>query len=166
MFVRSLKFGSAALFALTLISSSGAFAQAGGARAVAAENGIVRVKSAYSFDETVTRLKKDIADKGILFFTAIDQSKLAANAGVKLHRSSLLLFGNPPLGVQFLTSNPDSGIDWPVRLLVMQDQKGDVYAVYNDFDYIARRHGIKDREAQFKMASNVIASITSSVKAK
>ena len=48
------------------------------------EDGIVRVKSAYSVAETVNRLKKDVADKGIIFFSEIDQSELAAKAGIKL----------------------------------------------------------------------------------
>ena len=101
-----------------------------------------------------------------MFFASVDQSKLAADAGIKLRPSTLLMFGNPPLGTQFITSNPNAGLDWPVRLLVTQDEKGDVWAVYTDFQWIAQRHGITDREAQFKMASNVVASITSSVKAK
>jgi uncharacterized protein (DUF302 family) len=130
------------------------------------EDGIVRVKSAYPLAETVNRLKKDVADKGIMFFSEIDQSELAAKAGIKLLPSTLLVFGNPPLGIQFLTSNPDSGLDWPVRLLVHQDANGDVWAVYTDFDWIARRHHIKDRSDAFKMASMVIQSITSSVKGK
>jgi uncharacterized protein (DUF302 family) len=130
----------------------------------APEDGIVRVKSAYAMDETLARLKKDIADKGIKFFIEVDQSKLAADAGIKLPRSSLLIFGNPALGAQFLTSNPVSGIDWPVRLLVQQDEKGDVWAIYTEFDWIARRHRITDRTEQFKTASKVIASITSSVR--
>ena len=128
------------------------------------EDGIVRVKSAYPLAETVNRLKKDVADKGIMFFSEIDQSELAAKAGIKLLPSTLLVFGNPPLGIQFLTSNPDSGLDWPVRLLVHQDANGDVWAVYTDFDWIARRHHIKDRSDAFKMASMVIQSITSVVK--
>src|ERR1041385_941227 len=106
-----------------------------------AEDGIVKVKSAYSVAETIDRLKKDIAAKGIMFFSEIDQSKLAADAGVKLRPSTLLVFGNPPLGTLFLTSNPNSGLDWPVRLLVNQDEKGDVWAVYTDFTWISRRHG-------------------------
>jgi len=130
------------------------------------EDGIVRVKSAHSFSETITRLKSDISAKGIKFFSEIDQSKLAADAGIKLHPSTLLVFGNPPLGTRFMTSNPNSGLDWPVRLLVIQDTAGDVWAVYTDFSWIAARHGIKDREAQFNMASTVIGSITSSVKSK
>ncbi|MBY0562385.1 MAG: DUF302 domain-containing protein [Hyphomicrobium sp.] len=130
------------------------------------EDGIVKVKSVYGFGETISRLKADIAQKGIKFFSAIDQSQLGAGSGIKLRPSTLLIFGNPPLGIQFLTSNPDSGLDWPVRLLVRQDEAGQVWAVYTDFGWIARRHGIRDRDAQFKMASSVIASITSSVASK
>lgn len=132
----------------------------------AADDGVVRVKSSYTFDETIERLKQDIAGKGIKFFDQIDQSKLAVDAGIKLKPSVLLIFGNPPLGTQFITSNANAGLDWPVRLLVFENDKGEVYTAYTDFGWIARRHGIKDRGDQFKMASNVIASITSSVRAK
>ena len=130
------------------------------------DDGIVKVKSAYSMGHTIERLKKDIADKGIKFFDEIDQSKLAADTGIKLHPSVLLIFGNPPLGTQFISANANSGLDWPVRLLVFENDKGEVWTARTDFDWIARRHGIKNRSDQFKMASTVIASITSSVTAK
>ena len=128
-------------------------------------DGVVRVKSAYSFKDTVERLKRDIAAKGIRFFSEIDQSKLAADAGIKLNPSTLLVFGNPPLGTKFMTANPNAGLDWPVRLLVTEDSAGAVWTIYTDFAWIAARHGIVNRDEQFKMASMVIASITSSVKA-
>jgi uncharacterized protein (DUF302 family) len=160
MLMHACKRPMAALFVLAAALLASPVAIADG------EDGIVRVKSAYPIGETVARLKKDIADKGIKFFMEIDQTRLAADAGVKLHPSTLLVFGNPPLGTQFMTSNPNSGLDWPVRLLVVEDEKGDVWAVYTDFDWIARRHRINDREPQFKMAASVIASIASSVKAK
>ena len=128
-------------------------------------DGIVRVKSAYGMTESISRIKKDIEAKGIKFFAEIDQTDLGKAAGITLNPSTLLVFGNPPLGIQFLTSNPNAGLDWPVRLLVSQDAKGQVWATYTDFAWIARRHGIKNRAAQFKMASEVIASITSSVAA-
>jgi len=128
-------------------------------------DGVVRTKSAYGFQDTVERLKKDIAAKGIRFFSEIDQSKLAADAGIKLNPSTLLVFGNPPLGTQFMTANPNAGLDWPVRLLVIQDSAGAVWTIHTDFAWIAARHGIVNRREQFKMASMVIASTTSSVKA-
>src|SRR5262245_16340288 len=149
---------SAILFAWTLAASP--------VPAFAADDGIVRVKSAYPIAETIDRLKKDIADKGIRFFSEIDQAKLAADAGIKLQPSVLLIFGNPPLGTQFITANANAGLDWPVRLLVFENEKGEVWTAYTDFDWIARRHGIKNRKNQFKMASAVIALITSSVKGK
>ena len=40
-----------------------------------ATSGIIKVKSAYPLDETVARLKKDVAGKGIKFFDEIDQSR-------------------------------------------------------------------------------------------
>jgi uncharacterized protein (DUF302 family) len=126
-------------------------------------DGVVSVKSAYAFDETIKRLKADIADKKIMLFDVIDQAELAAGAGIKLLPSTLIVFGNPPLGVQFLTSNPAAGLDWPVRLLVTEDTHGQVLAMYTDFAWIARRHGIENRGAQFKMASDVVASIVESV---
>jgi uncharacterized protein (DUF302 family) len=129
-------------------------------------DGVITVKSAYPIAETLTRLKKDVSDKGIMFFSEIDQSKLAAGAGITLRPSVLLVFGNPPLGTQFITSHPHAGLDWPVRLLVFENERGEVWTAYTDFSWIARRHGIKDREAQFKMASDVIGSITSSVVSK
>jgi uncharacterized protein (DUF302 family) len=129
----------------------------------AATNGVVRVKSVYRFGETIARLKADIAAKGIKFFDEIDQAKLAAAAGIALKPSTLLIFGNPPLGTQFITANPDAGLDWPVRLLVSEDGTGQVWAAYSDFGWIAQRHGIANRGDQFAMATTVIASITSSV---
>lgn len=129
----------------------------------AADDGVVRVKSNYDMAETVDRLKKDIAEKGILFFDEIDQSKLASDAGIELAPSTLLLFGNPPLGTLFITADPDAGLDWPVRLLVYQDDKGQVWVAYTDFAWIARRHGITNRDKEFAMATEVIGSITSSV---
>ena len=134
--------------------------------ASAGDDGIVRVKSAVPMAEAITRIKADIASKGIKFFSEIDQSQLAADAGIKLRASTLLVFGNPPLGTQFITSNPNAGLDWPVRLLLTRDDNGDIWAVWTDFDWIAKRHNIKNRAAQFKMATAVVNSITSTITTK
>ena len=130
------------------------------------DDGIVRVKSAVPMAEAISRIKADIAGKGIKFFSEIDQSKLAADAGIKLRPSTLLVFGNPPLGTQFITSNPNAGLDWPVRLLLTQDDNGDLWAVWTDFGWIAKRHNIADRAAQFEMATKVVGSITSTITTK
>ena len=131
---------------------------------LAQDDGVVRVKSAYSASETIARIKSDVAAKGILFFGEIDQAALAEKAGIKIRPSTLLTFGNPPLGTQFIAARPEAGLDWPVRLLVQEDAQGDVWAVYTDFGWIARRHGIAgEAAAPFNTATGVIESITSSI---
>ena len=153
------KYRTHAAVAVALVVSSVIMASAND------RDGVVRVRSSYTLDETISRIKKDIADKGLRFFSEIDQSKLAADAGIKLRPSTLLVFGNPPLGTQFITANPNAGLDWPVRLLVTQADDGSVWTVYSDFGWIARRHGVTTRDAQFHMASEVARSIASSAAA-
>ena len=148
------------LFLLTTVADAGTPASTVG------DDGLVRVRSAYPVDETVARLRQDIAAKGITFFQEVDQSRLAAGAGIALRPSTLIVFGNPPLGAQFLTSNPYSGLDWPVRVLVLQEADGSVWVAWTDFAWIARRHGITDREQQFAMATGVVESIASTIRGK
>jgi hypothetical protein len=45
---------------------------------------------------------------------------------------------------------------------VFQDDSGQVWIAYTDFNYIARRYHIADRPGQFKMASEVAASVAAS----
>jgi uncharacterized protein (DUF302 family) len=143
-----------ATFALAVLPAMPALAQ---------DDGVIRVKSAYSVQQTIERIKADISAKGIMHFAQIDQSQLAAAAGIPLRPSTLLIFGNPPLGTLFITAKAEAGLDWPVRLLVSQDDQGQVWAIYSDFKWIAARHGIRDRDEQFATAAGVVRSITSSI---
>ena len=154
---------ASAIIAVTLGGCTSQSAAPVSANPPAGQSGIIALKSHYPFAATIALLKADIAAKKLVFFDEFDQQKLGDAAGLKARPSTLLVFGNPGLGVQFITSNPQAGIDWPVRLLVYQDRSDQVWVEYTDFAYIARRHAITDRDPQFKMASQVIASITATV---
>jgi uncharacterized protein (DUF302 family) len=167
---KSKKLGSKFLVALllagpaTFLSPSLAPAHAAVPVAAAPANGVIKQRSDYGFDETIGRIKADITTKGIRFFDEIDQTKLGESAKLPINRSTLLLFGNPPLGVQFLQSNPVAGLDWPVRMLVTQDDDGSVWISWTDFKFVAGRYRLRDRDAQIKMASEVAASIASAAR--
>ena len=104
------------------------------------------------FDRLLIRKAEFWAERGIDF-------ALGEKAGIKLRRSTLILFGNPPLGTQFLTANPVAGLDWPVRMLVSEDVDGAVWISWNDFGWIAKRYSITNRTAQFEMAKMVSGSV-------
>lgn len=59
--------------------------------AAAPANGVIKQRSDYGFDETIVRIKADIATKGIRFFDEIDQTKLGESAKLPIKRSTLLL---------------------------------------------------------------------------
>ena len=145
---------------LTGFAPTAAPAHAAGTATAPAE-GVIKQRSDFPFDDTVVRLKADIAAKGIRFFNEIDHAKLGAGANLPIGRSTLLMFGNPPLGVQFLQSNPLAGLDWPVRMLVTQDEDGTVWVSWTDFRFVADRYQLAGRDAQIAMASEVAASIAS-----
>lgn len=76
----------------------------------------------------------------------------------------MLEFGNSLLGAQFLTANPDAGLDWSVRRLATLGASGEVSVAWTDFTWIARRHCITDRRMQFDTAAGGVESISSQVK--
>jgi uncharacterized protein (DUF302 family) len=126
-------------------------------------HGLERTQSAYTFEDTIARIRADVAAKGIPEFAVIRQSDLAQAADVDIRPSALIIFGNPPLGTLFLASNQNSGIDWPVRVLVYEDELGQVWTVHNDFRYLGRRYNLADQAKAIAMADEVIHSILSTV---
>jgi len=51
-------------------------------------------------------------------------------------------------------------------MLLTEDDNGNVWAVWTDFTWVARRHNIRNRDAQFDMATMVVKSIASSITSK
>jgi uncharacterized protein (DUF302 family) len=154
--------------ALAALALSVSLVQAGAANAapapIAAASpapaaGVIRLQSHHTFDETVTRLKAAIAAKGVRYFDAIDLQQLGKDANLPIGRSTIVRFGNPPLGIQFLQANRYAGLDWPVRMLVLDEADGSVWLAWQDFGFIAKRYGITTLDPQFKMASEVAGSI-------
>lgn len=150
------------LFCITALLASAATAAPAGAvtpTAATEATGVLRIPSNHSVEETVARIKASVEAKGIRYFTAIDQQQLGAGANLPIRKSTLVLFGNPPLGVQFIQANPYAGLDWPVRMLVRETADGNTEIAYTDFAFIAQRYGITGKNAQLRMASEVAATV-------
>ena len=120
---------------------------------------MLRIESGRSVDETALAIRVAVEAKGIRYFDTIDQSALGDGAGVSVRPSRLVLFGNPPLGLQFLLANPYAGLDWPVRMLVSEDGEGRVWIAWTDFHFVATRYGLAELDPQIAMASDVAATI-------
>jgi len=104
-------------------------------------DGVVRIVSAYSIDETVTRLEAALAARSVKVMAKVDHAANAAGVEQDLPPTTLVLFGNPAAGTQLMRASRSAGIDLPMKALVYE-QNGAVMYEYNAIDYIARRHGI------------------------
>ena len=163
--MKALAFVAAALAAAAALPASAQSLPSGSpAIADAPARGVIRQASSHGFDETVRRIRADLGTKGIPVFAEIDQQRLGAGANLRIRRSTLILFGNPPLGVQFLQANPLAGLDWPVRMLVTEDAAGRVWIAWTDFAFIADRYALTGLDPQLAMARQVAASVAASAR--
>lgn len=123
-------------------------------------NGTIVQKSAHSVSKTMDRLEAALKSKGVTIFNRIDHAAGAQKIGAKLAPTQLLIFGNPKLGTPLMQSNPAAGLDLPLKALVWQDAKGDVWLSYNDPAFVTNRHTIKDKDAVAKKMSGILAKMT------
>ncbi|MGA3066357.1 MAG: DUF302 domain-containing protein [Tepidisphaeraceae bacterium] len=103
-------------------------------------SGIARVPSNYSVDDTVARLQKILADKGVKLFALVDHSGEAEKVGLKMPPTKLLIFGSPKAGTPLMIAAPTIAIDLPLKLLVSQESDGKVWISFNSPDYLRDRH--------------------------
>lgn len=108
-------------------------------------NGLISKKSVHSVKVTLDRLENVLRKKGITIVTRWSHDGGATKAGIPLRPTELLIFGNPKLGSHMFTSKQTAGIDLPMKALAWEDANGQVWLTYNDPQYIADRHAIKDR---------------------
>ena len=111
-----------------------------GARAIAAD-GLITIQSHYGPKETMRRLEAAVKANGLTVFAHIDHSTGAAEVGLALRPTDLLIFGNPKGGTPLMQSLQTIGIDLPLKALVWEDEKGMTWLSYNDPVWLVHRHG-------------------------
>ena len=124
------------------------------------EDGLVTQPSAHSYQETQDKLQAALKEKGLILFAEVDHTKGAEGVGLKMLPEKVFIFGNPKGGTPFMVSQPKAAIDFPLKALVWQDEKGKVFVTYNSMEYVTHRHHIKDQEELAKKIDGALAAIT------
>ena len=127
----------ALMFAVCILSTSEALA-------VQKEEGIVKIPSHHSVDETVDKLKTILKAKSVTLFALVDHSGEAEKVGMKMPPTKLLIFGNPKAGTPLMLASPSVAIDLPLKILVWEDGQGKVWLSYNSPEYLKERHGLPE----------------------
>jgi uncharacterized protein (DUF302 family) len=100
------------------------------------------VRSAFSVDETVTRVEHAVTAAGMKVFAKIDQAGEARSVGLAMRPAIVLLFGNPGAGTPLMVAKPTVAIDLPLKALVWEDDHGATWLTFNMPALLVRRHGL------------------------
>ena len=123
-------------------------------------DGLVTLASPYGSRETMDRLEAELTAKGVRVFARIDHAAGAAEAGLSLRPTEVLIFGNAKAGTPLMQSVQSIGIDLPLRALVWQDAAGATWLSYNDPAWLAARHGVPADMAVLGNMSALLAAVT------
>src|SRR6266436_3168054 len=107
--------------------------------------GLTTIPSSLGPKETMDRLVAEISAKGMSVFARIDHAAGAAEVGLILRPTELVIFGNARGGTPLMEASQTTGIDLPLKVLVWQDAEGETWLSYNEPSWIIQRHhlGIK-----------------------
>ena len=119
------------------------------------DNGMVAIASPHSVDQTVEKIEKILAAKGVKLFALVDHSGEAEKAGLHMRPTKLLIFGNPKVGTPWMIAAPSIAIDLPLKLLVAEDAQGKVWISYNAPAYLQARHHLPEEMFQALSAAGV-----------
>jgi uncharacterized protein (DUF302 family) len=109
---------------------------------MAEKNGLVRVRSQNSVEETIRRLEAAFAAKGLQVFAVVDHSGEAEKIGLKMRPTKVVIFGSPKAGTPLMVAAPSLAIDLPLKALVAEDEEGKVTVTFNSPEYLQQRHGV------------------------
>ena len=105
-------------------------------------NGLVTCISKFGPKETMDRLAAAVTTRGISIMARIDHAAAAAEIGMELRPTEVLIFGNPRAGTPLMQAAQTIGIDLPLKALVWQDEGGTTWLAYNDLRWLAQRHSV------------------------
>lgn len=103
--------------------------------------------SPVAFGPTVERLTSAIGAAGLVIFSLIDHAAGAAEAGLQMPPSTVLIYGHAKGGTPVMLATPQAALDLPLRVLVREREDGRVVIVFHPIAAMLRRLGVREELA-------------------
>lgn len=136
-----------------LLVSVSAWAQTGESAELVTRSGT------QSVDQTVELLKAAIAEMDLKVIAEIDHAQAAAENGLDLRPTHVLLFGNPQVGTKLMQADQRAGLDLPLRMLVWENEQGEVFVSYHDPANLSQTYQLEEREEVLQKMQGVLEKL-------
>lgn len=131
------------------------------------KTGVVSVISQNSFEITWTKLIEAIESNAALkIISIVDHAENAKKTDQPLRPTRLVIFGNPLLGTPMMQASQTVALDLPQKMIVFENEKGEVYVAYNDPGYVAKRHSIAKDNTAIKTVAKALKDLARSATKK
>ncbi|WP_206151338.1 DUF302 domain-containing protein [Starkeya sp. ORNL1] len=102
----------------------------------------MRLKSGYSYSDSMDRIKGALQSSGFRIFATIDHQAAARDVGLDMPPTTVLIYGNPKGGTPLMLAAPDFALELPLRVLVRQDNDGETFVTLNSSSDLEGKHGL------------------------
>jgi len=125
-----------------------------------AADGIIKVKSNHSVEQTANKLEKVLLSKGMKIFQRVKHSEGAKTVGININPTEVIIFGNPKVRAPLMKCAPTVAIDLPQKAVIWQDASNKVWISYNDPAYLKQRHNIQGCDEVLAKVSGALSKLT------
>lgn len=125
-----------------------------------AADALLRVKSDADVPQSVARLTEAAEAAGAKVFIVIDHQAGATSVDIPLRPTTLVLFGNPKIGSPAMVEAQTMGLEVPLRVLVFEDEAGDVWLAYENPADQATRRGVRADNPSIVKMQGALAKLT------
>ena len=122
--------------------------------------GLTSIRSRFGPKETMDRLQAEIRAQGMTVFARIDHAAGAAEVGLTLPPTELIIFGNARGGTPLMQSAQTVGIDLPLKALVWEDAAGATWLSYNEPGWITQRHSVANVEQVVSKMAGALSAMS------
>jgi uncharacterized protein (DUF302 family) len=122
--------------------------------------GLTSIRSRFGPRETMDRLEAEIRAQGMTVFARIYHAAGAAEVGLALPPTELIIFGNARAGTPLMQSAQTVGIDLPLKALVWEDTAGKTWLSYNEPGWIVQRHSVGNAEQVVSKMAAALSAIS------
>ena len=106
------------------------------------DDGLITIPAPHGAKATMDALEAAVKAAGLSVFARIDHAAGAAEVGLKLRPTEVLVFGNARGGTPLMQARQTIGIDLPLKALAWEDEQGKAWLTHNDPRYLGQRHGL------------------------
>ncbi len=100
-------------------------------------------KSSLTVEETVDQLVAIIKKKKLVHFETVNHDSVAADYGVEIPPTRMILFGDPNLMIELVSCRQTTALDLPMKILVWKEND-DVYIGFFDPKVMKKRFMLQE----------------------